>query len=121
MRASHVIRTSTVAALVLAQFYGSPAAAQSIPVGVGGNASSLVGVDFLLPIEIDMSQRTDTLQSFALTLRWNAAVLELVGGGPGKFGDVDATEDSILQGVINIWDGISFLTKRGALTHSPPN
>ena len=103
MRASHVIRVSAVAALALAQFYGSPAAAQSIPVSAGSNASSLVGVDFLLPIEIDMSQRTDTLQSFALTLRWNAAVLELVGGGPGTFGELESTdEDLISQGVIQL-------------------
>ena len=102
MRASHVIRASAVAALALAQFYASPAAAQSIPVSAGSNASSLVGVDFLLPIEIDMSQRTDTLQSFALTLRWNASVLELVGGGPGKFGPVDANEDLAAQGELKV-------------------
>ncbi|MCH7714513.1 MAG: hypothetical protein IH876_00095 [Gemmatimonadetes bacterium] len=102
-RSSRAIRTAAAAgALVLAPLAVSPAAAQSIPVSAASNASSLVGVDFLLPIEIDMSQRTDTLQNFVLTLRWDTAVLELVGGGPGKFGQVDLSEDSVAQGVLRI-------------------
>ena len=50
-----------------------PGTAQQIPVRVGGMTSSFVGTAFDLPLEVDLSARSDKLGSFALTLRWNPA------------------------------------------------
>lgn len=74
--------------------------AQQIPVRIGGSASSFVGVPFDLPIEVDLSARSEKLGSFALTLRWNPAVLQLLGGKDGNFGAMTTYSDSISQGVI---------------------
>ncbi len=74
--------------------------AQQIPVSIGGSPSSFVGVPFELPIEIDLSARSEKLGSFALTLRWNPAVLQLLGGKDGNFGAMTTYDDSISQGVI---------------------
>ncbi|MGD2135303.1 MAG: right-handed parallel beta-helix repeat-containing protein [Gemmatimonadales bacterium] len=90
---------SAAAGCLTAAWVG-PAAAQSIPVTVGGEASSLVGVSFDLPIEIDMSARTELLGSFALAMRWDPTVLELVGGQEGDFGAVTVNEDSLAAGVL---------------------
>ena len=76
------------------------AAAQSIPVTVGGNASSLVGVDFEMPIEIDMSARAEKLGSFALTVRWNPLVLQILAGTSGSFGGMTVNDDSLPAGVL---------------------
>lgn len=75
---------------------------QSIPVTLGGNASSLVGVDFNLPIEVDLSGRSDKLGGFALTLRWNAGVLQLAGTQGGNFGALTINQDSVLDGVLRV-------------------
>ena len=85
--------------LTLSGMLGS-ATAQSIPVTAGADASSLVGVTFDLPIDIDMSGRSELLGSFALSLRWNPAVLELVGGQEGDFGSVTVNQDSLPFGVL---------------------
>jgi parallel beta-helix repeat protein len=77
-----------------------PLEAQQIPVRIGGSPSSFVGVPFDLPIEIDLSARGEKLGSFALTLRWNPAVLHLLGGKDGNFGAVTTYDDSIPRGVI---------------------
>jgi len=85
--------------LTLSGMLGS-AAAQSIPVTAGADASSLVGVTFDLPIDIDMSARSELLGSFALSMRWNPTVLELVGGQEGDFGSVTVNQDSLPFGVL---------------------
>jgi hypothetical protein len=69
-------------------------------VTVGGEASSLVGVLFDVPITVDLSARSDLLGSFALTMRWNPAVLELIGGREGDFGEITVNEDSLPTGVL---------------------
>ena len=76
------------------------AEAQSIPVKAGSGASSLAGVDFELPIVVDMTQRTERLGSFALSVRWNPAVLEMVGGSRGAFGSIEINEDSLRAGAL---------------------
>lgn len=86
-------------ALLLVGAVGS-AAGQSIPVTAGGDASSLVGVTFDLPLEIDMSARSELLGSFALSMRWDPSVLELVGGQEGDFGSITVNQDSVPFGVL---------------------
>jgi hypothetical protein len=78
----------------------SPLGAQQIPVRVGGSPSSFVGVPFDLPIEVDMSARSEKLGSFALTLRWDPLVLQLLGGNDGNFGAMTVNDDSLEWGVI---------------------
>jgi hypothetical protein len=77
-------------------------AAQTIPIRLAGEASSLVGVEISLPIEIDMSARAEKVGSVALTLRWNAAVLRFVGGSNGTFGDLRVNEDSLAVGALKL-------------------
>jgi len=74
------------------------ASAQSIPVTLGGQASSLVGVDFDVPIEVDLSARAELLGSLALTVRWNPSVLQLVSGQEAAFGHLTVNEDSLAAG-----------------------
>ena len=81
---------------------GGSAAAQTIPVSVGGNASSLVGVNFELPIEVDLAARPDLLGSVALRLTWDAAVLSFVTGQDGAFGEMVANTDSLAAGILRI-------------------
>jgi hypothetical protein len=90
------------AAILLGMGLGLPwaAAAQSIPVSVGGNASSLPGAAFDLPLYVDMSARADRLGSFALALRWNPAVLEFVDGVDGTFGQLTVNDDSVANGAL---------------------
>lgn len=78
------------------------ASAQSIPVTLGGQASSLVGVDFDVPIEIDLSARAELLGSLALTVRWNPSVLQLVSGQEAGFGHLTVNEDSLAAGAVFI-------------------
>ncbi len=78
------------------------AAAQQIPVRVGGSTSSFVGIPFDVPLEVDMSARSDKLGSFALVLRWNPAVLHFVSGQNGNFGDLTGNDDSTNYGVIKL-------------------
>jgi hypothetical protein len=80
------------------------AAAQQIPIRLGGFTSSLVGVPFDVPLEVDMSARSDKLGSFSLTLRWNPARLQFVSGQPGNFGDLRSSPDSVAadSGVIRL-------------------
>lgn len=70
-------------------------AAQQIPVRVGGMTSSFVGVAFDVPLEVDLSARSDKLGSFALTLRWNPAVLRFVRGQNGTFGDLKGGDSTV--------------------------
>ncbi|GIW51838.1 MAG: hypothetical protein KatS3mg081_1193 [Gemmatimonadales bacterium] len=88
-------------ALVLASG-PSWAGAQNIPVRIGGETSSLLGVPFDVPIEVDLTGRAERLGSFALTLRWNPAVLRFVGGKNGNFGEITANEDSLVAGVAKL-------------------
>lgn len=98
------VRRLAVSVAWLAAFAGAAGSgyAQSIPVTVGGAASSVVGTPFDVPIVIDMRQRTEKLGSFALTLRWNPAVLQLVTGVDGQMGPLTANDDSIPQGVVKL-------------------
>ncbi len=77
------------------------AAAQQIPVRVGGVASSLVGVPFDLPLEVDLSARADKLGSFAARITWNPAVLSFLGGRDADFGRMTVNTDSA-GGVIRL-------------------
>ncbi|MBI4420599.1 MAG: right-handed parallel beta-helix repeat-containing protein, partial [Gemmatimonadetes bacterium] len=91
-----------VAGLAVAGLVPARLPAQSIPVIVGGPASSLVGVPFELPIQVDLSARTDRLGSFAIRLQWNPAVLRIDSGVNGDFGEVYAHEDSMPLGVLRL-------------------
>lgn len=95
-------RRVAVSVAVLAALTGAAgmAHAQAIPVTVGGAASSVVGTPFDLPVVIDMRQRADKLGSFALTLRWNPSVLQLVAGVDGQMGALTTNDDSMPQGVV---------------------
>ena len=70
------------------------AGAQQIPVRLGGVASSLVGVSFDLPLEVDLTGRSEKLGSFAARIRWNPAVLAFLGGQDGNFGRMAVNVDS---------------------------
>ena len=89
-------------ALVLGALFAGPAAAQSIPVRLGGGLSSFTGMPFDVPIEVDWSARADRLGSFALALRWDPALLRMDGGSNGTFGDLIANGDSVAQGVFKL-------------------
>ncbi|HWP37571.1 MAG TPA: right-handed parallel beta-helix repeat-containing protein [Gemmatimonadales bacterium] len=78
------------------------ASAQSIPVRLAGEASSLVGLEISLPLEIDMTARAEKVGSVALALRWNPAVLKFLAGTNGNFGDLTVNEDSIPAGVLKM-------------------
>lgn len=80
----------------------APASAQSIPVRVGGEASSFVGLEVTLPIDVDMSARTEKLGAIALRLQWNPLVLQFLDGSNGAFGDVQTNEDSTVAGVLRL-------------------
>ncbi len=87
-----------IVVLGLALLASRGAVAQNIPVTLGGQTSSLVGVDFDVPIEIDLSGRAELLGSFALTVRWNPSVLQLVSGQEAEFGHLTVNEDSLFSG-----------------------
>lgn len=76
--------------------------AQTITITAGGEASSIIGTDFDVPVVVDMSQRSDKLGSFSLTVRWNPAVLQFISGADGTFGQTSANTDSAAQGVIRV-------------------
>ncbi len=78
------------------------ASAQSIPVRVGGETSSLLGVTFEVPVEVDLTGRPERLGSFALRLRWNPTVLRFVGGQNGNFGEIAVNQDSLAAGVAKL-------------------
>ena len=90
-----------VVGLALVAWHG-PLAAQSIPVSVGGSASSLVGMDLDLPIEVDLSARPEKLGSFALRLQWDPSVLQFVGGVNGDFGSIQVNEDETGTGILRL-------------------
>jgi hypothetical protein len=93
-------RALALFALVLA---ATPAArAQTITVRPGGDLSSLVGTPFDVPIIADWSGRPDKLGSFAVTLRWDAAVLRFDIGTPGSFGTLESNTDSAAFGVLKL-------------------
>jgi len=73
---------------------GRAAPAQQIPVGLGGVPTSFVGLPFDVPLEVDLSGRTDLLGSFALTIQWNPSVLAFVRGQDGNFGALTTNVDS---------------------------
>jgi hypothetical protein len=78
------------------------ATAQTIPVRIGGEASSFVGVQLRVPVEVDMSLRTEKLGGIALTIRWNPSVLQLVDGQNGDLGELVTNEDSAPAGVLKL-------------------
>jgi hypothetical protein len=81
----------------------APAArAQTITIRPGGDLSSLVGMPFDVPIVADWGGRLDKLGSFAVTLRWDAAVLRFDFGAPGSFGTLEANTDSAAFGVLKL-------------------
>jgi hypothetical protein len=89
--------------LVGALRVGAAAAQQpSIQVRLGGEASSLVGVPFELPVEVDLSERSERLGSFALVLRWNPLVLRLIGGENGNFGPITVNFDPSRPGELRL-------------------
>lgn len=77
-------------------------AAQSIPVTLGGPASSFVGVSYQIPIQVDMSARAEKLGSFLLRITWDPAVVRLDSGINADFGEVFAREDSMAVGVLRM-------------------
>jgi hypothetical protein len=80
----------------------TPAAGQGIPVTVGVGAIQTGAGAFDLPIMLDMSARTEKLGSFMITVRWNPAVVQALGGVSGSFGDVTVNEDSLAVGVLHM-------------------
>jgi len=76
--------------------------AQAITVNTAGDMSSLVGMPFDVPIVANWSGRPDKLGSFALTLRWDPAVLRFDAGTAGSFGSIQANTDSAAQGVLKL-------------------
>lgn len=91
-----------IAFLALALATASAARAQTITVRLAGDLSSLVGMPFDVPIVADWNGRPDRLGSFALTLRWDPAVLRFESGGPGSFGTIQSNTDSAAQGVLKL-------------------
>ena len=77
-------------------------AAQSIPVGIGGQLSSLVNLPITVPVVADLTARTEKLGSFALRVSWNPAVLQVLGGSDGTFGGVQVNDDSLPYGIVRI-------------------
>lgn len=80
----------------------APAAGQGIPVTVGVGAIQTGAGAFDLPVVLDMSARPELLGSFAVTVRWNPAVLQLDFGVDGSFGLVTVNEDSLAAGVVRM-------------------
>jgi len=78
------------------------AGAQTIPLKPAGDLSSLVGMPFDVPLVADWTGRPDKLGSFALTLRWNPAILRFESGAPGSFGTLQVNDDSAAQGVLKL-------------------
>ncbi|HYR30996.1 MAG TPA: hypothetical protein VEO93_03690, partial [Gemmatimonadales bacterium] len=78
------------------------ARAQTVTVQPAGDLSSLVGMPLDVPIVADWTARADKLGSFALTLRWNPAVLRFESGGNGTFGTIVGNTDSAAQGVLRL-------------------
>ncbi|MFN2570693.1 MAG: right-handed parallel beta-helix repeat-containing protein [Gemmatimonadales bacterium] len=91
-----------IVALIVFAAVANTASAQTITVRPAGDLSSLVGVPFDVPIVADWNGRPDRLGSFALTLRWNPAVLRFESGGPGSFGSIQANTDSVATGVLRL-------------------
>jgi hypothetical protein len=80
-----------------------PLVGQAIPVTVGVGAAATGAGLFDLPITLDMSQRAERLGSFRITVRWNPAVLQGLGGVDGSFGGVvEVNDDSLPVGVLHM-------------------
>ncbi len=77
-------------------------AAQNIPVGIGGQLSSLVNLPITVPVVVDLTGRTDKLGSYAFRLTWNPAVLQVLGGSDGTFGNATVNQDSLPFGVARV-------------------
>lgn len=78
------------------------ARAQTVTIRPAGDLSALVGMPLDVPVVADWTARADKLGSFALTLRWNPAVLRYEGGTPGTFGQITTNSDSAPQGVLKL-------------------
>ncbi len=91
-----------VLALLGAAFAPRAARAQEIPVGPGGQLTSVVGVPFYTPIIADMTLRTEKIGSFAARLSWNPAVLQFDALINGTFGVTTANTDSLNDGVLRL-------------------
>ncbi|HEY6854501.1 MAG TPA: right-handed parallel beta-helix repeat-containing protein, partial [Gemmatimonadales bacterium] len=78
------------------------ARAQTVTIRPAGDLSSLVGIPLDVPIVADWTARADKLGSFALTLRWDPAILRYDGGTPGTFGQITSNTDSAPQGVLRL-------------------
>jgi len=87
---------------VLALAGASAARAQTVTIRPAGDLSSLVGMPLDVPIVADWTARADKLGSFALTLRWDPAILHFEGGAPGSFGQLISNTDSVAQGVLRL-------------------
>jgi parallel beta-helix repeat protein len=89
------VRTFRAGAVLLAAALGPTSlAAQSIPVTVGIGAASTGAGEFDLPLTADMSARTERLGSFVVAVRWDPAVLEMLGGVDGSFGTITVNADT---------------------------
>lgn len=97
-----MIARRLVLALVVLAALPARARAQAIPVRPAGDLSSLVGMPFDVPIVADWTGRPDKLGSFAVTLRWDAAVLRFDLGVPGSFGTLNVNSDSVAFGVLKL-------------------
>ncbi len=95
-------RRLVLLALLASALAPARAAAQAIPVGTGGDVSSLVGIPLDVPFVVDMSARAERLGAFAMRIRWNPAVLRFDGGTPGSFGSTTINADSLAQGIIRL-------------------
>lgn len=95
-------RALILLALVLAASLPVAARAQTINIQPAGDLSSLVGMPFDVPIVTDWTGRPDKLGSFAVTLRWDPAILRYESGAPGSFGTIQVNNDSAAQGVLKI-------------------
>jgi len=87
---------------VLALAGAGAARAQTVTIRPAGDLSALVGMPLDVPVVADWSARADKLGSFALTLRWNPAILRYDGGTPGTFGAITTNADSAPQGVLRL-------------------
>jgi hypothetical protein len=99
------------------------ARAQSIPVGPGGEMSSLVGLPFDMPITVDLRARTERLGSFAMRVQWDPAALRLDNVALGSFGALTVNLDTVLQGVVRLAGvnptGASGLVTVGVMRFTP--
>jgi hypothetical protein len=80
----------------------SRAAAQQIPVGLGTDLSSLVGLPIDVPFVVDMSARSERLGSFALRIQWDTTKLRFIWGTDGSFGSTQVNADSLAFGVVRL-------------------